>query len=737
MRMTKASMINVIKHNKIIIPLAIVFFAFLCDHVFSIWEQPAVFIFITFLLGIPASIVLSLWVYTKVKFHPTWKDERKILLFVSLLIGIAGAWYMSSMPEVYQKIIITPVLETQQNIALVEVKVNGNIISLENYAKESQWIIQNGMVLATFESKPLIIVSRGRVAAPAVLLFNSTSQSGSVFVKNGSVTTFTNLVASDERERSIKLLLGYRGIPYWLFAPFLFVINWVGCSLLIYLLLYVFKQGEFVIQNDAIPTTFVPKHLRNLLILILISSALHTWYALSMPLILDSDSPGYLDTAVHWVQNGTLNGITTIRTPGTTLLFAPFLYLFGRNAWGIKILLHLLGIGCVPLAYAICWKLSKKSALSFITGLLVILIPDMYFLSNFVMADIINIFFILLMLLFFIIALKTKAMKWYVSTLLVISYLILLRPENMISLGVVVFALGIQPIWDLFHKPTKEQHFNRQASIKDLTKIGIATLLACLPILWWCSHNYYQQGFFGLSHSIGQPLYDGWIYFGEASGVPMLNPESKAIKEMNEVLVRFPPNVSDGAGVATGGEIIVSLQKDGYTLDESMTLLKTAAIDAIGKDWKLSMRVFGLKLYQALRPELLSKLTYNLPDEPFIERPLEPKYFDPETIRIPAVILSARRVNQWLDTYYLTIYPFWVWIDLACLFLILLRKPSIPWLVLFISTFSTIFIPLLISHGNWHYTCYALILLQIIVVNSLYFFVRGFKSLIKNRLLIE
>lgn len=728
--MIQVNLINSTKHKKLIVPLVIIFFVFLCDHLFSIWEQPAAIIFVTLLLGIPVSLALVLWGNSKIKPDLVWKDRRKIFLIISLLMGIGGAWFIRSMPEVYQKITITPDLEPQQNIELVEVKVNGNIIPLENLAAESQWEFQNGMVLATLESKPLIIITRDKVAAPVTLLFNTTNQSGSVRVSNGFTATSTDLVASSVRQRSIKLNLGYRGIPYWLFTPFLFLIDWVGCSLLFYLLIILFKQGESNIQNEVLPPLRAPKHLRNLLILILISCILHAWYALSVPLIVDSDSPGYLDTAVHWVKNGTINGITTIRTPGTTLLFAPFFYFLGRNSWGIKIFLHLLGIGCVPLAYAICWKLSKKSTLSFITGVLVILIPDMYFLSNFVMADIINIFFILLMLLFFIIALKTRAMKWYVSTLLVVSYLVLLRPENLVSLGVVVFAFGIQPIWNLFHKPSMEQHSDRHSNYKDLTKIGIATLLACLPLLWWSAHNYYQQGFFGLSHSVGQPLYDGWIYFGEASRVPIMNLESEAVKEINEVLVRFPPKISDGAGVVTGGEIIVSLQKDGYTIDESMTLLKSAAIDSIGKDWKLSLKVLGLKLYQALRPELLSTLTYNLPHEPFIERPLEPIYFDPETIRVPALILSMRWLNERLERYYLTLYPIWVWIDLVCLFLILLRKPSIRWLVIFIITFTTIFVPILISHGNWHYTCYALILLQIIVVNNIYLFFRGLKVLL-------
>jgi len=335
--------------------------------------------------------------------------------------------------------------------------------------------------------------------------------------------------------------------------------------------------------------------------------------------------------------------------------------------------------------------------------------------------------------LFFIVALKTRAMKWYVSTLLVVSYLVLLRPENLVSLGVVVIALGIEPIWNLFHKPTMEPHWDRQAQYKDLAKIGIAALLACLPILWWSAHNYTQQGFFGLSHSVGQPLYDGWIYFGEASRLPIMDLESEAVKEINEVLVRFPPKISDGAGVVTGGEIIVSLQKDGYTLDESMRLLKTAAIDAIVKDWKLSMKVLGLKVNQALRPELLSKLTYNLSNEPFIERPLEPIYFDPETIRIPALIQAMRWLNERLESYYLTLYPIWVWIDLVSLFLILFRKPAIQWLVIFILTFTTIFVPILISHGNWHYTCYALVLLQIILVNNIYLIFRGLKGITESQ----
>jgi 4-amino-4-deoxy-L-arabinose transferase-like glycosyltransferase len=713
-----------------ILPITIILFFSLAHHLFSIWERSAVSIAVFVVLGIPLLFLGLNLLFNGNKidrlFHD-WKKNR-LMLFLAILLGFFGAYRVIESPKVFHSITITPGLDTTQVAEIIELKVNGDVIPLAKQAVESNWEVRDYAIAGSVESQPLHLSAFAPVGVPCDLLFYTLPEGGQITIMTGMTKIHKNLSSLAPEQISLEFKTGYRGIPYWLFIPFLFLMDWAAFSFLIYCVFRLYKYGEWIEDLAFTNNPRLVNHRRNILILVSLSVILHVCYALSVPLILDVDSPTYLNGAVYWIQNGTLDGVSSLRGPGTTFLFAPFLLLFGRNPWGLKIFLHLLGIGCVLLAYLISWQLSNNSRLSFLTGFITFLIPDLYYASTYVMSDLANIFFVLLFCLFVLIALKRRTLKWYLWAFFEGSFLVLLRPENLVVLCTGIFAVGIQPLWVVLKKFSKKESIGIRSAYKDIGIIGISALLAFLPIFWWCMHNYYHQDYFGLSNYSGQVLYDGWIYYGDASGLHFSNKESEAVQIIDNALLRYPAQISDNTGVATGAEIFSSLSNEGYSRNESMALLQTAVMDSIRKDWRLTMRLLWIKIGDALRPEIPHSFTFPLPGEPPIERPIEPLYFDAENVHIPVLILSTRWVYQRLDTFYWNLYPYWVWICLACLLIVLLRRPNIQWPMLVFITFTRLFIPLLMSVANWRYTTSAIVLLQIITINCIYLICLGMQS---------
>ena len=95
--------------------------------------------------------------------------------------------------------------------------------------------------------------------------------------------------------------------------------------------------------------------------------------------------------------------------------------MFGRNPWGIKVLLHLISVACIPLSYQIGWQLSRNRWVAFFSGLIPTLSPDLLYYSNYIMADLPNLFFVLLFCYFLILGLETSKWHWILAAMITAS----------------------------------------------------------------------------------------------------------------------------------------------------------------------------------------------------------------------------------------------------------------------------------------------------------------------------
>ncbi len=339
----------------------------------------------------------------------------------------------------------------------------------------------------------------------------------------------------------------YRSLPNWLFLPLLIISDIIAYGLYALVFFFLQEKGQLLLSRENKEEAFL-SHCACLVILVAISTVLHFISALSIPLILDVDSPSFLRGAVHLVSNGNFDGVSMFRGPGSTLLFAPITALFGRNPWGMKLLLHSLAIACVALNYRLAWQLSGKRWVAFLTGLTTLFLPDLFFFSNYLMSDLPNIFLISLFSTLLISAMQTYQRRWIYSSFMAASFAILLRSENMVLLAIGVFALAAPLLWDgLFNlfKGNKDKNNNRTVSYK-LGTIALASIIAILPVIWWSAHNYRNFGFFGMSNYAGEVLYTGWVYYGEASGYRFMDSDSLAVQQIRSA-VKVIPNRKSGS----------------------------------------------------------------------------------------------------------------------------------------------------------------------------------------------
>ena len=233
-------------------------------------------------------------------------------------------------------------------------------------------------------------------------------------------------------------------------------------------------------------------HRSSLIILITLAALLHTLNALSVPLIFGADSPSFIRGAFHLAREGNFAGVAQIRGPGTTLLFAPMAALFGRNPWGVKILLHLLALTLVPLSYRIGWQLSGRRFIAFLAGLAAALMPDLYFFSNFLMSDLPNLVIVSAFTTLLISALQSGERKWILGALLTASFGALLRSENLALLALGVFVLIAQPVWEWISGRERADIWKK--FFRRALTTGLALVIALLPVLGWSWRNYEEYG---------------------------------------------------------------------------------------------------------------------------------------------------------------------------------------------------------------------------------------------------
>jgi hypothetical protein len=437
-------------------------------------------------------------------------------------------------------------------------------------------------------------------------------------------------------------------------------------------------------------------------------------------LLLSSDSGFFLQGASYFLKHGNLDGVSMVVGPGSTLLFAPILFLFGRNPAGIKILLHLLALACIPVSYWLGWKISRNRAIAVLSGLIATLSPDLYFYSNYAMTDVPNILLVLLFCVFLLTALESMQPRWIFVTLLTSAFAILLRSENILLLLIGAFILAVEA----FQRWLQNRSFDWKKIFLSLT---LAFFIASLPVLWWSAHNKRVYGFFGMSNYFGVVIYDGWVYYGDASHLAFSDQNSAAIQKIKGATEKYPITITDKNGFATGWETYPALIKDGYTTDQAMNLLKSAAQDSIQKNKALTLKLLFLKLQAGFQPEITFRTTYSLPGEAVFSTNSE--FFDADNISIPPLIKLQRGVNDFLGLWYPRLYPIWMLVSVLALTLSIFRQPMLSWVALIAVVATRIFIPLTLSVPFWRYTLAGWIPLQIITISWILIFAQGIQSI--------
>ncbi len=682
----------------------------LYQHTLNIWGLGIARIAALLLLVVPLSAPVYFllgWLAARLERIP---PLRWALFAVSaLLVGVALAWQFYTPPVSWHQLAIAP---GAPGLQLVELKnASGSIVPFADLDLPPGWRIAGDLLISGGPQPALTYAFLGPAGRPVRLLFATSPRGGQVQVRLDGGSAALDLTGSDQGQRELTLPTRYRNLPASLTLALTGGLDALAFALLALLLWLV---AEIAQQRAPLPAQagrnpgWWPAHRAHLLILLALALLLHTLNALAVPLILDVDSPSYLRGAVHWLQTGRLDGVSPQRGPGTTFLFAPILAIWGRNPWGMKVLLHLFGIGCVPLAYAIGWQLSRRRWFAFAAGLLALLTPDLMFYANYVMSDLPNVFFSLLFLWLLLAALQApsgRRFAWQLGMLLTGSFAVLLRSENTALLAAGAGFIGLQWLLEtLQSRPPARRWLGAGA------QMALACLLAALPLLGWSLHNARSNGFFGLSNTSSAVLYDGWIFYGESIRQPITDPDSPAVQAILAAYAgrgdgpAFAGNTWDDYAVLTGS---------GYTSAQAYALMQQAALDSIRKDPQASLRLLSRKIQDGLRPVVTAVKTYALPGETADSGRVKPAYFDAEQVQIPALIRAQRALFQALDAAYKRVYGAWVWLCVAALLMGLFRKPFFVWAPLLAVVLLKVFFPISYGFGMWRYPVSGLVPLEL------------------------
>ncbi len=692
-------------------------------HVFNFWELSAAKSLFLFLIVVPMLAVGIHQLLKMFRLHLSQFSKKQFIVFGvgALLISAFLTWRAYRPPASYQMITITPSLSQNQTLSLLELKVNGAVIPLRQTALQNHWQERDGILYAGQNSQPITVSFKSPVNTPVSLLFTTSQRSGAVSISYGRETIQSDLHGRDNGNSMVQFASRYRGISNSIFLPALIVFDIISFGVLILFLLILQELGQTWTRGSDAPARADAWRRPALSALLLLGFVLHLMNFFATPLLLSSDSLSFLQGAAHLLKYKNLDGVSMVVGPASTFLFAPVLLLFGRNPAGMKIMLHLLALACIPVGYRLGWQISRNRGVAFLSGLAAVLSPDLYFYANYVMTDVPNMLLVLLFCTFLLSAIESMQARWIFATLLTSSFAILLRSENVLLLLIGTFTLFAESTWRWLQ--------NRSLDLrKSFLHLSLALLLAILPVIWWSAHNKRIYGFFGMSNYFGIVLYDGWVYYGDASHLAFSNPDSPAIQKVKQLTARYPITITDKSGVATGWETYPALIQAGYTTEQAISLLNSAAVDSIRHNKDLALQLLFLKLKTGLRPEITHKITYALPDEPTWSNSTVIQYFDAENISIPPLIHLQRNVNDWMSLWYPHLYPLWVLTCVLALTLSLFRRPMFSWMGLVATVATRIFVPLALSVPFWRYTLSGWLPLQIITFSWLLILVRGAKS---------
>jgi 4-amino-4-deoxy-L-arabinose transferase-like glycosyltransferase len=656
---------------------------------------------------------------------PIWVDCKQIrisrwLVFLLPALGIASivTWRLFLVPEIQHQLEIIPVLSGSTNeIQLLEIKAAyGNVVPLSNFSSLKGWTLHNGVLIANGPAyQPIRYSFYGPINQQVRTTFGTSAKSGNVEVVLDGRKLDLGLKSSDGNQKRARMDTQYR----WGFLNFLIIPIIVATDLftVIFILTLVWLIQE-INQNRTVESgehglEAFPSHLTGLLILCSLALALHVINFLAVPLAVLKDSPSYLQGAVYWLRYHSLDGVSSYRGPGTTFLFAPFMALFGRNPFGVKILLHLLAIACVPVSYRLGWQLGRRRWFAFLAGLITALIPDLYFYSNFVLSEVPHFFFGLLFCTLLLSALETMTVGWLIAALLVGSFSVLVRSESATALLIGIAFLIFKVIWDWKNQKTAgvlPAGFRWKSS---LWRLGLAILVAAIPLLGWSAHNERVYGFWGISDYEGEILYDGWIYFGLNSNIPITDQNSSAVKAIDAV---YQPGLSNTSDVPSGWTIYYLLLQHGYSSEQAFSILGQASTDSIRKDIPLSLKLLIIKIQKGLEPQVFFPATFQLPGEKPDFMILNSDYFDKEPLFFPALIDLQRFVYGVVSRWYQNFYTVWFWLCLGLSFICFYRKPFFQWVPLVVIAVSSVFLPTVMGMSMWRYVLSGIFLMQLFVL---------------------
>jgi 4-amino-4-deoxy-L-arabinose transferase-like glycosyltransferase len=716
----------------------------LSHHAFNVWELPLSRQLLALVVTVPVfSLLVNLFLSL------TWDRIIKIswkrwLLFLLPVLVITSfiTWCVLKLPVVWHELeIIPPQNAAPSQIQLLEIKdSNGIVVKFSELENIDGWSIRDGVLINDSSSPGAIRYSfLGPIYRPVSMVFFTSPSAGTLTVTLDGKSSEVDLVGQDGGQRAIEINTRYRlginsAIILWLIIimdllsfTFLFAIIWLMQEI----------QQVSAVSTRPDEKTALRLHRRALTVLLVLSLVLHFVNYFSVPLILDVDSPGYIEGAVHWAQYRNLEGASSFRGPGSSFVFLPAILLFGRNPWGMKLLLHLLAFLCVPLSYILGWQLSKKYWFAFLAGLLTALTPDLFFYSNYVMSEMPNIFFMLLYCVLLLSAIETLSPTWIIAAMLVGSFTVLIRTENLISLFMGIAFLIVKAIqkWISERHADSSQKATRRLLVY-IGHIGLGALFASLPILAWSNHNYRNHGFWGLSNYAGEVFYTGWVYEGEASRIPITDQSSPAVQIINEAYWKDPRS-AQLRKVPTGWQIHPFLVEYGYTEDEAFSILRQAALDSITNDYRLTLEVVAVKVRDSFRPETAGTLTFPLPGETITPNEIKARFFDEEQWVVVPLVQFQRRLYEFLEWYFANVYPIWAWICVGGMFLSFYRKPVIPWMPIVLIALFRVGLPNFFGFSHWRFVVSGLPLMQILALaglqSLLMFFAGVFRASGTNR----
>lgn len=627
----------------------------------------------------------------------TITKKRWLFFFLPALIAASFlTWHFYFAPSVWHKVEIIPAPEqSAKKVELYEIKVPpGRIVKFSRINNLNGWTLQDNTLKTTSANpKPLSYSFFSPIGEAVNFLFLRSPNSRNVTIILDGEKLEVNLYHSNIGHKSVEIMTSYKlGISGKIILFAVAIMDFFAFLLLI-LFLWVIQeitQSIQIIEEGKREDLFF-SHRTNIILLLTLALGLHILNFLTVPLIIASDSPSYLHGSIHWLQYHNLDGVPAARGPGTTFLFIPIFLIFGKNPWGIKLILHLLAIACVPVLYKLGWQFFKRRSFAFFSGLIAILMPEMYLFSNIVMSDVPNIFFVLLCSTLLISTLEIFSWKNNLAFMSASSFAVLLRPENITLLIIGACFLFIKIIWE------------KQSLSKNLQTLGVTVIIALIPLIYWSAHNNRMHGFFGLSNYADEVLYDGWIYFGEASGFQITDPNSSAVQKIAEALKSYDKPIGYTL-VPTGWELYPTLLEYGYTEHQAIKLLGDAAKDSIRNDLNLSINLYFLKLKKAFVPEhnTLITSTFPLKDEKKT-RQQDTKYFEAESATYPALIFWQRAAYDWLPEFNRYIYRSLVLFCLVIALIAMYQKKFLLWAPLITIALSRMFIPITIGIASWHY----------------------------------